>query len=243
MVAYCITLPTNRVEPVRLVKRRNIQRLLICRGEPIYSLPAELGTIYRTRFLQFIIQRRTSNLTSSLSFLVWPMEFVVSPVTLQRTLFQIRRFSMKPSESSYIERPEIKRRASVNDPLRHGSTRTTRSCDSSSEPTCNVKIISTADQPHHRLTIGADWNGAINQGLNSEFLDDRQSSCCQVKNLTETIIIAVVQGTCEVCWECFAVNCCRIVFPTTELERAGLWLEIEISIRVSQCRQTIRNLV
>ena len=120
------------------------------------------------------MKRRKPQVPACVGFLRRPMHLVIGGIGFDGAGLQIAWLGMNIAEAPDIELPKVHAGIVMQNHVGHRQTRPAGGGNPRRKPASHVKIVQFWRQTHDRLAIRGNRNGAIDNSLNSCFVQDRQ---------------------------------------------------------------------
>ena len=189
-----------------------------------------------------MMKRAATATASGFQLLIGPMNLVVVGVAFHAALMPVAVAQVVMPEAAYIQRPEIERGLALQDPLSHRPAGAAGGGNTGCEAASDIVIIQLRCQPHNRLAIWRNGNGAVDHSADAELIKDGQPPGGEDDDLLEAAKINLKQLPLKLNGqEAVLAADLGTLFPTTEHEGTGLRLAVEEVIRVAEGRQIVGN--
>src|SRR5262245_35522306 len=164
------------IEPARLVLETRYLLLARTRiGKAKRALPAEACAEYGARRLEMIMHGRAPQTPARFVFRAWPMDTVIVAIGLDGPFLEIPARAVRAAEPTHVEGPEVHARIAVEDPIGHRFAGAARGGDPSGEPARHEEIVELGRETQDRFAVGRDRNRPVDDRLDADLVEDRQS--------------------------------------------------------------------
>ena len=116
-------------------------------------------------------------------------------------------------EAAHVERPQVERGPSLEDPLRHHLARPAAGGDAVEEAGGDEEVVELGRLAHHEVGVGRVRDRAVDQRADAGLLEHRRALGGELGELREAVVVGVEQLPAERC---------RDVAVDTERDRVGL---------------------
>ena len=172
---------------------------------------------------------------------IGPCDVIVAAITFDGSLVHEAFDRLRCAEAAHVERPQIHARVAVDDPVRHHPARAPRRCDTRGESAAQVEVVERRRQADDGLAVRGDRDRSVDELSNADFVEQRDAHRGCFGNRCEALEVRREELGTEIGANAVVAPRCRVRFPATHGERAGLRLEVEVVIRVAQRRQARWN--
>ncbi len=146
---------------------------------------------------------------------------------------------MRATEPAHVEGPQVHAGIAVEDPIRHRLARAARGGNAGGEAAGHEEIVELWREPQDRFAVGRDRYRSVDDGLDANFVEDRQSLRARQREQLEALHILGEQLPPELEGGTRAPAALRPLLPSPDRESTDIGLEIEILVGIAQRRQRL----
>jgi hypothetical protein len=225
-----LPLETRFLRPVRAIRKAE------------RALPAETRAEHRARRFELFMHGRAPQAAARFAFGARPMDAVIVAIGLNRPLLQVAPGAVRAAEAAYVEGPQIHAGIAVEDPIRHRFAGAARSGDAGGEAASHEEIVELGREPQDRFAVGRDRYRPVDDRLDADLVEDRQSFCTGQREQLEPLHVLGEQFPAEGERRARPPATLGALLPSADRERADIGLEIKVLVGIAERRERSRQI-
>src|SRR5262245_29681368 len=206
------------------------------------TLPAEARAEDGARRLELLVHGRAPQAAARLVLRARPMDAVIVAIGLDGPLLEIAAGAVRAAEPAHVEGPKVHAGIAVEDPIRHCFAGPARGGNAGGESARHEEIVELWREPQDRFAVGRDRNRTVDDRLDADLVEDRQSLRAWQREQFEALHVLGEQFPAEGERRPRPPAALGSLLPSADRERADIGLEIKVLVGIAERRQRLRQI-
>ncbi len=224
----------------RAVEAIHLHRRNAVAGEPVGTLPAELGAVDRAPVLEDPVERAAPHAARALVLVARPGDGVVAAVALDRAVVEEPRAGVQRPEPADVERPQVEPGIALDDPVGHRLADAAGGGDPRGEAAGEKEILQPRRRPDDRLAVGRNRDRPVDDRPDAEIAEQRNAPCGGLEHLVQPFEIVAEKLALAFPRDApLRVDGWGEFLPAADRQRPRFRLDVEAAVGIAQARQMV----